>query len=146
MSRWKLLRMWVCVWDWFFWDIKEKFFTGLGFFWKSREGLRWTLIEISRIKYSASFSKTFFSLNFKPSPLKRKIFKASQQNCLPRSASNNKRNLFYVFTGYGTIAPRTTLGRVVTLAYALLGIPLTLIYLSSTGGVLARVARGVFSR
>lgn len=50
------------------------------------------------------------------------------------------------FTGYGTIAPRTTLGRVVTLAYALLGIPLTLIYLSSTGGVLARVARGVFSR
>ncbi|CAO1403408.1 unnamed protein product [Diamesa tonsa] len=48
--------------------------------------------------------------------------------------------------GYGNIAPRTTLGRVVTLAYALLGIPLTLIYLSSTGGVLARVARGVFSR
>lgn len=34
----------------------------------------------------------------------------------------------------------------VTLGYALLGIPLTLIYLSSTGSVLARVARGVFSR
>ena len=33
-----------------------------------------------------------------------------------------------------------------TLAYAVLGIPLTLIYLSSTGGVLAKVARGVFSR
>ncbi|CRK98167.1 CLUMA_CG011533, isoform A [Clunio marinus] len=48
--------------------------------------------------------------------------------------------------GYGTIAPRTTLGRVVTLAYALFGIPLTLIYLSSTGGVLARLARRVFSR
>ena len=62
-----------------------------------------------------------------------------------------KNSLFSAFTvfhfsGYGTIAPRTTLGRVVTLAYALLGIPLTLIYLSSTGGVLARVARGVFSR
>jgi hypothetical protein len=50
------------------------------------------------------------------------------------------------FLGYGTIAPKTTLGRVVTLAYALLGIPLTLIYLSSSGGVLAKVARGVFSR
>lgn len=48
--------------------------------------------------------------------------------------------------GYGNIAPRTTLGRIVTLGYAVLGIPLTLVYLSSTGGVLARVARGVFSR
>lgn len=50
------------------------------------------------------------------------------------------------FAGYGTIAPKTTLGRVVTLAYAFFGIPLTLIYLSSSGGVLARIARGVFSR
>ncbi|XP_055374924.1 potassium channel subfamily K member 18-like [Condylostylus longicornis] len=49
-------------------------------------------------------------------------------------------------TRYGNIAPRTTLGRIVTLAYAILGIPLTLIYLSSTGGVLAKVARGVFSK
>lgn len=49
-------------------------------------------------------------------------------------------------TGYGNIAPRTTLGRIVTMVYAILGIPLTLIYLSSTGGVLARVARGIFSR
>ncbi|XP_055910177.1 uncharacterized protein LOC129944637 [Eupeodes corollae] len=48
--------------------------------------------------------------------------------------------------GYGNIAPKTTLGRLVTLAYAILGIPLTLIYLSSTGGVLAKVAREVFSR
>lgn len=52
----------------------------------------------------------------------------------------------YLFPGYGNIAPRTTLGRIVTLGYAVLGIPLTLVYLSSTGGVLARVARGVFSR
>ncbi|XP_055846188.1 uncharacterized protein LOC129912104 [Episyrphus balteatus] len=48
--------------------------------------------------------------------------------------------------GYGNIAPKTTLGRLVTLAYAILGIPLTLVYLSSTGGVLAKVAREVFSR
>ncbi|XP_065086891.1 TWiK family of potassium channels protein 7 [Ochlerotatus camptorhynchus] len=61
------------------------------------------------------------------------------------------RSFFYSLTilstiGYGNIAPRTTLGRIVTLAYALLGIPLTLVYLSSTGGMLAKVARGVFSR
>ncbi|CAD7087799.1 unnamed protein product [Hermetia illucens] len=48
--------------------------------------------------------------------------------------------------GYGNLAPKTALGKVVTLTYAILGIPLTLVYLSSTGGVLARVARGVFSR
>ena len=49
-------------------------------------------------------------------------------------------------TGYGSVAPRTVLGRMITLAYAVLGIPLTLVYLSSTGGMLAKVARGVFSR
>ncbi|XP_050069644.1 potassium channel subfamily K member 18 [Anopheles maculipalpis] len=48
--------------------------------------------------------------------------------------------------GYGSVAPRTVLGRMITLAYAVLGIPLTLVYLSSTGGMLAKVARGVFSR
>uniref|UniRef100_A0A1A9WRE8 Potassium channel domain-containing protein n=1 Tax=Glossina brevipalpis TaxID=37001 RepID=A0A1A9WRE8_9MUSC len=47
---------------------------------------------------------------------------------------------------YGNIAPRTTLGRLVTLAYAFFGIPLTLVYLSSTGGILAKVAREVFSK
>lgn len=48
--------------------------------------------------------------------------------------------------GYGNIAPRTALGRIVTVAYALFGIPLTLVYLSSTGSILARVAREVFSK
>lgn len=53
---------------------------------------------------------------------------------------------FFSGAGYGGLTPRTTLGRIITIAYAVLGIPLTLIYLSSTGSVLARVARGVFSR
>ncbi|XP_044260254.1 TWiK family of potassium channels protein 7 [Tribolium madens] len=48
--------------------------------------------------------------------------------------------------GYGSIAPRTTLGKAVTMGYAMLGIPLTLLYLSSIGSILSRVARGVFSR
>lgn len=54
--------------------------------------------------------------------------------------------MFFYFLGYGNIAPRTTLGRLVTLAYAFFGIPLTLVYLSSTGGILAKVAREVFSK
>ncbi|KAK4878356.1 hypothetical protein RN001_010862 [Aquatica leii] len=48
--------------------------------------------------------------------------------------------------GYGSIAPRTTLGKAVTIGYAILGIPLTLLYLSSVGSILSRIARGVFSR
>ncbi|XP_057669482.1 potassium channel subfamily K member 18 isoform X1 [Diorhabda carinulata] len=48
--------------------------------------------------------------------------------------------------GYGSIAPRTSLGKAVTMGYAMLGIPLTLLYLSSVGSILSRVARGVFSR
>ncbi|KAL1502445.1 hypothetical protein ABEB36_007586 [Hypothenemus hampei] len=48
--------------------------------------------------------------------------------------------------GYGSIAPKTTLGKAVTMGYALLGIPLTLLYLSSVGSILSKVARGVFSR
>ncbi|KAG5879746.1 hypothetical protein JTB14_021495 [Gonioctena quinquepunctata] len=49
-------------------------------------------------------------------------------------------------TSYGSIAPRTALGKAVTMGYAMIGIPLTLLYLSSVGSILSRVARGVFSR
>ncbi|KAK9307752.1 hypothetical protein QLX08_001995 [Tetragonisca angustula] len=48
--------------------------------------------------------------------------------------------------GCGSIAPRSTWGKIATTGYASLGIPLTLVYLSSTGGLLSRCARGVFTR
>nr|XP_022920409.1 potassium channel subfamily K member 18 [Onthophagus taurus] len=48
--------------------------------------------------------------------------------------------------GYGSLAPKTNLGKAATMGYAILGIPLTLLYLSSVGSVLSRIARGVFSR
>jgi len=55
--------------------------------------------------------------------------------------------LFYsMFTGCGSIAPKSTWGKVATMGYASLGIPLTLVYLSSAGGLLSRCARGVFTR
>ncbi|CAK1541715.1 unnamed protein product [Leptosia nina] len=48
--------------------------------------------------------------------------------------------------GYGNIAPRTMLGKGITILYALIGIPLTLVYLSSVGSLLSKMARSVFSR
>lgn len=48
--------------------------------------------------------------------------------------------------GYGSIAPRSSWAKVATMGYASLGIPLTLVYLSSAGGLLSRCARGVFTR
>lgn len=62
----------------------------------------------------------------------------------------NKIKLFLfslsVHTGCGSIAPKSTWGKVATMGYASLGIPLTLVYLSSAGGLLSRCARGVFTR
>ncbi|XP_047098479.1 potassium channel subfamily K member 18-like [Schistocerca piceifrons] len=49
-------------------------------------------------------------------------------------------------TGYGSIAPRTALGKALTMGYAVLGIPLMLVYLSSVGALLSRCVRGALAR
>ncbi|XP_068623797.1 potassium channel subfamily K member 18-like [Battus philenor] len=48
--------------------------------------------------------------------------------------------------GYGSVAPKTALGKAVTIGYAVIGIPLTLLYLSVVGALLSRLARSVFSK
>ncbi|CAH2238887.1 jg13695 [Pararge aegeria aegeria] len=48
--------------------------------------------------------------------------------------------------GYGSVAPKTALGKAVTIGYAVIGIPLTLLYLSVVGALLSRLARSVFSQ
>ncbi|XP_076028794.1 two pore potassium channel protein sup-9-like [Oratosquilla oratoria] len=48
--------------------------------------------------------------------------------------------------GYGSVAPQTILGKIVTILYALLGIPLMLLYLSSIGDLLARVFKWLWWR
>ncbi|XP_034949484.1 TWiK family of potassium channels protein 7-like [Chelonus insularis] len=48
--------------------------------------------------------------------------------------------------GFGRVAPKSNWGKIATMIYAFIGIPLTLVYLSSAGGLLSRCARGVFTR
>ena len=46
--------------------------------------------------------------------------------------------------GYGHIAPKTTWGRVVTICYAILGIPLTLLTITNLGGFMATAFRFIY--
>ena len=47
----------------------------------------------------------------------------------------------YYFTGYGNIAPRTVMGKMVTIVYAMVGMPLFLLYVSNMGDFLATCFR-----
>ncbi|PNF38691.1 hypothetical protein B7P43_G17868 [Cryptotermes secundus] len=57
-------------------------------------------------------------------------------NCRVRCNASHR-----MVRGYGNIAPRTALGKAVTMGYAVFGIPLMLIYLSSVGSLLSRCVR-----
>jgi len=48
--------------------------------------------------------------------------------------------------GYGNITPKTAWGRLITIAYAVIGIPLMLVYLSTVGDTLARQFRRLYGR
>lgn len=52
----------------------------------------------------------------------------------------------FYFLGYGHIAPKTTWGKIVTIFYAILGIPLMLLCLSNIGDVMATSFRFLYWR
>lgn len=53
--------------------------------------------------------------------------------------------LFFLYVaGYGHIAPKTHWGRIVTICYAIVGIPLTLLTLANLGGFMATAFRFIY--
>ncbi|XP_037093305.1 potassium channel subfamily K member 18-like [Pollicipes pollicipes] len=52
----------------------------------------------------------------------------------------------YSTIGYGYLTPRTTWGKVCTIIYAIIGIPLMLLYMSNVGAVLANFFKFVYFR
>lgn len=48
--------------------------------------------------------------------------------------------------GYGNIAPKTQWGKIVTILYAIVGIPLMLLYLTNIGDVMAKSFRYIYGR
>ncbi|KAG5448929.1 hypothetical protein CSKR_103451 [Clonorchis sinensis] len=55
-------------------------------------------------------------------------------------------NVLSSHTGYGYTTPKTAQGKILTIFYALIGIPLVVLYLSNIGDYLADVFRALYSR
>ncbi|XP_071516667.1 TWiK family of potassium channels protein 18-like [Panulirus ornatus] len=67
----------------------------------------------------------------------------------PREAWSFSAALIYslsVYTtiGYGNMAPRTDWGKITTILYAIVGMPLMLLYMSNVGGILAQVFKFLY--
>lgn len=50
----------------------------------------------------------------------------------------------FLFSGYGSVSPKSLPGRILTVFYAAIGIPLTLCYLATVGDFLSRCIRSIY--
>lgn len=48
--------------------------------------------------------------------------------------------------GYGNVSPRTDWGKVATILYAIIGMPLFLLYLSNIGDILAKSFKWIYAK
>lgn len=51
-----------------------------------------------------------------------------------------------VLPGYGNVTPRTLLGKLATILYAIVGMPLFLLYLSNIGDILAKSFKWIYAK
>ena len=54
--------------------------------------------------------------------------------------------LFFFFAGYGTLTPKTDLGKLTTIMYALAGIPLLFLYMSTIGHIMGQGFKYTYSK
>lgn len=55
-------------------------------------------------------------------------------------------NNYFYFAGYGNIYPRTPEGKIATIVYAIIGMPLFLLYLSNIGDIMARSFKWIYAK
>lgn len=53
---------------------------------------------------------------------------------------------FFLLSGYGNITPRTALGKSITIFYAIIGMPLFLLYLSNIGDIMAKSFKWIYAK
>ncbi|KAL1502473.1 hypothetical protein ABEB36_007609 [Hypothenemus hampei] len=120
----------------------------------------WSITEDLNILYKENWTKLaaeevlvfqdalFKALKNSDSGLNSPTMSFYQQNVHKWSFSSSFLYSLTLITtiGYGPVAPRTPWGKLVTILYALIGIPLMLLYLSTTGDVLARSFRKLYGK
>ena len=96
---------------------------------------------------------TFFTSEFSAISGKFSQYKYSKYSCIQTKRQPlythfyfSWNNLRFFFPGYGSVSPKTSWGKMVTIIYALVGIPLMLLYLSTTGDLLARSFRRLYGK
>ena len=55
-------------------------------------------------------------------------------------------HFFLFFAGYGTLTPKTDLGKLTTIMYALAGIPLLFLYMSTIGHIMGQGFKYTYSK
>ena len=53
---------------------------------------------------------------------------------------------YFLFAGYGTLTPKTDLGKLTTIMYALAGIPLLFLYMSTIGHIMGQGFKYTYSK
>ena len=54
--------------------------------------------------------------------------------------------MLFVIAGYGNLTPKTDLGKLATIIYALVGIPLMLLYMTNIGHILGTTFKYLYTK